>query len=129
MPRRFIWIAALAALMTNPISLAGVDEPAPRPNGPFQRAHRCHALTGADVLIRPGERVNNATIIIRDGIIEAIREEDGELLGEERLIKLLKQESATEVTEILTFLEQEVREWCGDSGLQDDVSALLLQRR
>lgn len=67
--------------------------------------------------------------VYSDGIIEAIREEDGELLGEERLVKLLKQESATEATEILTFLEQEVREWCGDSGLQDDVSALLLQRR
>ncbi|MBT3891289.1 MAG: SpoIIE family protein phosphatase [Planctomycetaceae bacterium] len=67
--------------------------------------------------------------VYSDGIIEAIREEDGELLGEERLVKLLKQESATEATEILTFLEQEVREWCGDAGLQDDVSALLLQRR
>ncbi|MBT4844201.1 MAG: SpoIIE family protein phosphatase [Planctomycetaceae bacterium] len=67
--------------------------------------------------------------VYSDGIIEAIREEDGEWLGEERLVKLLKQESATEATEILTFLEQEVREWCGDAGLQDDVSALLLQRR
>ena len=70
-----------------------------------------------------------AIVVYSDGIIEAIREEDGELFGEERLIKFLQQESSTEAAEILRLLEQEVREWCGDSDIQDDVSALLIQRR
>ena len=72
MLRRQFRIAALAAFAITPVSLAMWDEPAPRPNGPFHRTHRCHALTGADVIIRPGERLDDATIIIRDGIIEAI---------------------------------------------------------
>ena len=70
-----------------------------------------------------------AIAVYSDGIIEAIREEDGELYSEERLVKFLQQESATEVSELLRLLEQEVRDWCGSSGIQDDVSALLIQRQ
>lgn len=70
-----------------------------------------------------------AIAVYSDGIIEAIREEDGELYSEERLVKFLQQESATEVPELLRLLEQEVRDWCGSSGIQDDVSALLIQRQ
>ncbi len=70
-----------------------------------------------------------AIIVYSDGIIEAIREEDGELYSEERLIKFLQCESSTEVSELLRLLELEVRDWCGSTGIQDDVSALLIQRQ
>jgi len=70
-----------------------------------------------------------AIVIYSDGIIEAIREEDGELFSEERLVEFLQQESSTELSELLRLLEQEVRDWCGSTGIQDDVSALLIQRQ
>ena len=70
-----------------------------------------------------------AIIVYSDGIIEAIREEDGELYSEERLIKFLQCESSTEVSELLRLLELEVRDWSGSTGIQDDVSALLIQRQ
>jgi N-acetylglucosamine-6-phosphate deacetylase len=44
----------------------------PRPNGPFEHQHRCHAIVGADVVTEPGQRLEAATIIIRDGMIEAV---------------------------------------------------------
>ncbi|MCH2136267.1 MAG: amidohydrolase family protein [Phycisphaerales bacterium] len=65
--------AMLPAALTAVICLPTIaDDPAPRPNGPFQRAHRCHALTGADVIVRPGEVIEDATIVVRDGVIEAV---------------------------------------------------------
>ncbi len=70
-----------------------------------------------------------AIVIYSDGIIEAIREEEGELFSEERLVEFLQQESSTELSELLRLLEQEVRDWCGSTGIQDDVSALLIQRQ
>jgi len=70
-----------------------------------------------------------AIMVYSDGIIEAIREEDGELYSEERLIKFLQRESSTEVSELLRLLDLEVRDWCGSTGIQDDVSALLIQRQ
>ena len=69
--RQFVLLAT-AALLWTPASPSLADEPAPRPNGPFQRVHRCHALTGADVIVRPGERLEDAVIVIRDGMIESI---------------------------------------------------------
>ena len=51
---------------------AAVDNPAPRPNGPFPHFHRCHALTGATVVTEPGVAIENAVLIIRDGMIEAM---------------------------------------------------------
>ena len=66
-------IATLAALLTTSLLAGGpIDDPAKRPNGPFQHHHRCHALIGADVVTAPGERLEDATIILRDGHIEAV---------------------------------------------------------
>ena len=75
MPRSIIALATFAATVIAlfaQVSLGVLDEPTPQPNGPFQRIHRCHALTGADIIVRPGERLENATVVIRDGIIEAV---------------------------------------------------------
>jgi imidazolonepropionase-like amidohydrolase len=60
--------AGLAALAF--LSLFGAQD-AP-PNGMREIDLRTHALTGATVVIRPGEEIENATIIIRDGVIEAV---------------------------------------------------------
>ncbi len=69
--RRFV-LPLAAILLAAPCASLLADEPAPRPNGPFQRTHHCHALTGADVITRPGTRLDDATIVIRDGVIEAV---------------------------------------------------------
>ncbi|MBT5382942.1 MAG: hypothetical protein HOL13_08905, partial [Phycisphaerae bacterium] len=66
-------IATLAALLTTSMLAGGpIDDPVKRPNGPFPHHHRCHALIGADVVTAPGERLEDATIILRDGHIEAV---------------------------------------------------------
>jgi len=72
MPKLRCSLAVLAAFVAAPAALGLYDEPTKRPNGPFQRVHRCHALTGVDVLVRPGERLEDATVVIRDGMIEAV---------------------------------------------------------
>ncbi|MCH2141071.1 MAG: amidohydrolase family protein [Phycisphaerales bacterium] len=51
---------------------APVNDPGPRPNGPFEPTHRCDALTGATVVTEPGTQLENATIVIRNGIIDAV---------------------------------------------------------
>ncbi|MAQ91400.1 MAG: hypothetical protein CMM03_16205 [Rhodopirellula sp.] len=73
-------------------------------------------------------QVGQGVAIYSDGIIEAIAP-DGELYGEERLVNFFQQESNTNGLETLRLLEQELRSWCGESGFQDDVSALVLQRQ
>ena len=65
-------IAPLAALVTTSVIAGPIDDPAQRPNGPFSHQHRCHALVGADVVTAPGERLEDATIILRDGRIESV---------------------------------------------------------
>jgi imidazolonepropionase-like amidohydrolase len=44
----------------------------PKPDGPGGRPHRVHALVGAIVVVRPGEMLERATVVIRDGVIEAV---------------------------------------------------------
>ncbi len=60
--------AAIAAAATaGPLS-----QPGPPTNGPFEHTLRVHALVGADVVTEPGQRLPDSTILIRDGIIEAV---------------------------------------------------------
>jgi len=57
--RTLRWIsAALAALFAVPIA---ADGPAPR----------VHALIGARVVVAPGRRLESATVVLRDGVIQA----------------------------------------------------------
>tara|TARA_Y100000589_G_scaffold153019_2_gene145738 strand:+ start:1283 stop:4864 length:3582 start_codon:yes stop_codon:yes gene_type:complete len=44
------------------------------PNGLYQRygSLDCHAIIGADLVPKPGERIEAGTIVIRNGVIEAI---------------------------------------------------------
>ena len=62
-------LAATSAVMmaTNPA--AAQDEP---PNGMRPTDLRTHAITNATVITSPGEQIENATIIIKDGIITSV---------------------------------------------------------
>ncbi|MGI9014134.1 MAG: amidohydrolase family protein [Phycisphaerales bacterium] len=51
--------------------LTGAVQEGP-PNGMRETRLRTHAITGATVVVRPGEVIENATIIIRDGLIQRI---------------------------------------------------------
>ncbi len=53
------------------VSVAAADDPAESPGG---APHRVHALVGATVVPRPGTRLEHATVVIRDGLIEAVGE-------------------------------------------------------
>ena len=61
--------AALIALCSTAVLAATV---APPTNGPKRVDPRWHALTGADVVVRPGRVIQNATLIIRDGVVQSV---------------------------------------------------------
>lgn len=62
-------VAACAAAFTAAAALA---QPAPS-NGPIHVDPAWHALTGARVITEPGSVVENATVVIRDGVIVSVQ--------------------------------------------------------
>jgi imidazolonepropionase-like amidohydrolase len=56
-----------------PLSLTGSDGRLPFP-GEKPEGLNLHALVGADVQVSPKKRIKNATLLIRDGIIEEVEE-------------------------------------------------------
>ena len=42
------------------------------PNGVYNRSLNCQAIVGADLVTEPGTRIEDGTIVIRNGVIEAI---------------------------------------------------------
>lgn len=54
------------------LPIAASAQPVEPPNGPRRVHPNWHALTGATVIPAPGERMENATIVLRDGVIVAI---------------------------------------------------------
>jgi len=67
--------ARLAGALLSALSLAAAAlaaAPAPPANGPKPVDPRWHALTGATAVVRPGQTVENATIVVRDGVITAV---------------------------------------------------------
>jgi len=65
-------IAALAALVTISSATIAQETPSEPVNGMRPVELRAHAITGATVITAPGEKVENATIVIRNGVIEAV---------------------------------------------------------
>jgi len=57
-------LASALAFATSPIT--------PPTNGPKRVDARWHALTGVTAHVRPGRVVENATIVIRDGVIQSV---------------------------------------------------------
>ena len=66
-PATHSMLAAAAALLGGPC----LAQTAPV-NGIRQAEVRTHAIVGATVVVRPGRTIENATVVIRDGVIEAV---------------------------------------------------------
>ncbi|MEC9372908.1 MAG: amidohydrolase family protein, partial [Planctomycetota bacterium] len=66
--RRVALPSAIAASFCAAVVIA---QPAPH-NGPRQVDPRWHALVHADVVPRPGELIENATVVIRNGVITSV---------------------------------------------------------
>lgn len=72
MLRRFSSLA-LAALGLGALATAFAPGPQDDPlRGPRKTDPRWHALTGATVIPEPGQRIENATVVIRDGRIQSV---------------------------------------------------------
>ena len=68
----FVWQLALASILSLPISSRGALSPAVQPPGFRPLPVGVHALVDGKVVVKPGETLDRATIVIRDGYIEAI---------------------------------------------------------
>ncbi len=64
------FLAGLALSLLAPSTL--LAQPAPT-NGPVALDSGWHALTNATVVIEPGKTVEQATLVIRDGVIQSVR--------------------------------------------------------
>lgn len=63
-------LTALGALSSAALFASPVSEPT---NGPKRVDARWSALVGADAVVRPGEVVENATLVLRDGLIVSVK--------------------------------------------------------
>ncbi|MBG83380.1 MAG: hypothetical protein CMJ40_02405 [Phycisphaerae bacterium] len=63
-------LVGLGVLITT--TLVSAISPLKAPNGIYERTINCHAITGADIIPAPGERIEDGAIIMRDGVITAI---------------------------------------------------------
>jgi PAS domain S-box-containing protein len=68
-----------------------------------------------------------AVLLYSDGIVEA-ENAAGEIFSEERLCRLVGEQVCNPALPLLEAIEQEVLRWRGGARLEDDVSALLLER-
>lgn len=64
--------AALVTLAAAGVFFARSSVASDPPDSPGGRPHRVHALVGAKVVLRPGEVLESGTIVVRDGVIEAV---------------------------------------------------------
>jgi imidazolonepropionase-like amidohydrolase len=64
------FVAGLAATLLTQAAL--LAQPAPT-NGPLALDTGWHALINATVVIEPGKTVENATVVLRDGVIDSVR--------------------------------------------------------
>ncbi|MBK0397617.1 SpoIIE family protein phosphatase [Limibaculum sp. M0105] len=72
----------------------------------------------------PGERL----VLHSDGIVEARDAASGALLDTEGLARMLTASAALPTEEILPELVSRVERFCGASGFEDDVSAVLIEQ-
>ena len=63
-------LVGLGVLITT--TLVSAVSPLKAPNGIYERSINCHAITGAEIIPAPGERIEDGTIVMRDGVITAI---------------------------------------------------------
>ncbi len=64
--------ARLGGALVAFVTAASIATVAPPTNGPKHVDARWHALTGATAVVRPGSTIENATIVLRDGVIQSV---------------------------------------------------------
>ena len=70
----------------------------------------------------PGDTV----VLMSDGFPEAFNP-DGEMLGYERAIQIVRSESALEPADLIASLMDHARAWCGDAPIADDITFMVLR--
>ncbi|MGH9811453.1 MAG: hypothetical protein ACRD9W_30160 [Terriglobia bacterium] len=70
--RRWLWTLFPSLLAAAPAW--AVPETTPRP-GLRENTPNVHALRGARIVVAPGQVIESGTLVIRDGVIEAVGEE------------------------------------------------------
>jgi imidazolonepropionase-like amidohydrolase len=63
------WMAALMLCVVLPLTLAAQTAPT---DGMKENTPQVHAFTNATIVTSPGQVLNNATLVIRNGVIEAV---------------------------------------------------------
>jgi serine phosphatase RsbU (regulator of sigma subunit) len=66
-------------------------------------------------------------LLYSDGVVEAENDLD-EAYSDARLQALVTQNAHVTSRDFLEILELDVRSWCGPTGVEDDISALVLER-
>jgi imidazolonepropionase-like amidohydrolase len=69
--RRIVLLLGLAGLLPGSLDAQQASRTEPV-DGLRENAIRLHALTGARVVVAPGRTLDNATVVVRDGLIEAV---------------------------------------------------------
>ncbi len=73
-PIRAMLAMAGVAIGATAMSVSAQEVPKEPDNGMRERELRIHAITGARIVVSPEQTIDNATIVIRDGVITAIGE-------------------------------------------------------
>jgi sigma-B regulation protein RsbU (phosphoserine phosphatase) len=76
----------------------------------------------ASIQLSPGDRI----YIYTDGIAEAINDEDHQF-GTEQILEILTEVSTKSLDEGISVLLERLQTWCGEHGMDDDVSILSLE--
>lgn len=73
--------------------------------------------------LQPGDRL----FLYSDGITECASHDNGELFGEERLLRWMNAHRHLSLAELKNALEQKLLEWHGSNEFEDDISLLALE--
>lgn len=77
----------------------------------------------SSIRLEPGDLL----VCFTDGVTET-ENEYGEMFGEQRLIEVVLKHAAGEPDQIVTAVEEAVREWCGMTELQDDLTLMVARK-
>lgn len=93
------------------------------PTGGVIGVHEDFAYEEHDLTISPGDLL----LLYTDGVTEAVNK-SGDMFGEDRLLKFLKDESADSVEAVLDGLLNTIRAFCGGEDLSDDLTVVAIRK-